>query len=118
MAEGLADRIVELNGLIDTGLRTIAGAAEGEESADAETRNRGARSILRRDVESHTAGLHDFLGSAGVEVQADVVGGDIVDQRGAELMHIVKGIEVRVRQAAIAESRNGSSGERDIVRNR
>ena len=35
---------------------------------------------------------HDLLRSAGVEVQASLVGGDIVDQRGAELVHVVKGV--------------------------
>ncbi len=109
------DGIIELGGLVDAGLGTIA--AEAQAKADAvqaghvDSGDSLALGVLRADGEADAGGCDHFLGLDGVKVKARVVCGEIVDHRGAEVVHVVGGDLIDAGGVLVAESGNRRASE-------
>src|SRR5271156_4536163 len=59
VSKGLRDRVVDLIGLVDAGLRSIAGAPQSERARDGESGYCRLGGIARENAEACRRGLHD-----------------------------------------------------------
>src|ERR1035441_7504719 len=102
--KGLGEVVFDLVVLVDTRLRAVVGAAQGEVAAYGKRRDGGARCILRRDLEACGGGLHNLLREAGLEVETRPVSAEVVDRAGGELADVVAAVMLGEGEAGNAQA--------------